>query len=140
MNMTVGFLKGMCSDLKSVCLIYCYFYLKSTVNCPPPINYTVPNITNAVSYTASNLYPYTKYMVKVVAINGEGEGHPVNTTVTTEEEGTIYRTSLLTQHLPPNSPNLEFVHIFFFCSKKRCRFSFAVMSLLFKINLNITTI
>lgn len=28
-------------------------------------------------------------MVKVVAINGEGEGHPVNTTVTTKEEGTI---------------------------------------------------
>lgn len=28
-------------------------------------------------------------MVKVVAINGEGEGRPVNSTVTTDEEGTI---------------------------------------------------
>lgn len=33
--------------------------------------------------------PYTHYMVKVVAINGVGEGRPVNSTVTTDEEGSI---------------------------------------------------
>lgn len=78
------------SALNSVCLIYCYFSLKSTVGCPPPINYTVTDINNNdVSYSASGLDPYTHYMVKVVAINGNGEGHPVNTTVTTKEEGTI---------------------------------------------------
>lgn len=42
-----------------------------------------------MSYTATSLNPYTQYMVKVVAINGEGEGHPVNKTVITKEEGTI---------------------------------------------------
>lgn len=78
------------SALKSVCLIYCYISLKSTNGCVTPlINVTVPDINNAVSYTASGLMPYTDYMVKVVAINGEGEGHPVNTTVMTDEEGTI---------------------------------------------------
>lgn len=78
------------SALNSVCLIYCYFSLKSTVGCPPPINYSVTDITNNdLSYTVTSLNPYTQYMVKVVAINSEGEGHPVNTTVTTKEEGTI---------------------------------------------------
>lgn len=63
--------------------------MKSTFGCPLPINYSVPDITNNdVSYTASGLMPYTHYMVKVVAINGEGEGHPVNETVRTDEEGT----------------------------------------------------
>lgn len=52
--------------------------------------FSVPDITNNdVSYTASGLNPYTHYMVKVVAFNGEGVGHPVSTTVTTAEEGTI---------------------------------------------------
>lgn len=75
--------------LKSISLINCYLPLKSTVGCPPPINYTVPDITNNnVSYTASRLDPYSHYVVKVVAINGEGEGHPVNETVRTDEEGT----------------------------------------------------
>lgn len=64
-----------------------FSFLKSTVGCPIPINYTVTNITNDVSYNASDLYPYTQYMVKVVAINGNGEGHPVNSTIMTEEEG-----------------------------------------------------
>lgn len=78
------------SALNSVCLIYCYFSLKSTVGCPPPINYTVPDINNNdVSYSASGLDPYTHYKVKVVAVNGNGEGHPVSTTVMTKEEGTI---------------------------------------------------
>lgn len=73
---------------KSICLICCYLSLKSTVGCPSPINYTVPDITNNdMSYTATGLNPYTQYMVKVVAINGVGEGHPVNTKVTTDEEG-----------------------------------------------------
>uniref|UniRef100_A0A8W8J8V8 Ig-like domain-containing protein n=1 Tax=Magallana gigas TaxID=29159 RepID=A0A8W8J8V8_MAGGI len=59
----------------------------STDGCPPPINYTVPNITNYdVSYTADGLDPCTHYLVKVVAINGKGEGHPVNKTVWTDEE------------------------------------------------------
>lgn len=77
--------------IKSVCLIH-YFSLKSTDGCPPPINYTVPNITNYdVSYTADGLDPCTHYLVKVVAINGKGEGHPVNKTVWTDEEGTTFR-------------------------------------------------
>lgn len=76
-------------------MINCYISLKSTVGCVTPlINVTVPDINNAVSYTARGLMPYTDYMVKVVAINGEGEGHPVNTTVMTDEEGTILKTSL----------------------------------------------
>lgn len=75
--------------LKSFCLVYCYLSLKSTVGCPSPINHTVPDIANNdVSYTVTGLNPYTHYMVKVVAINGEGEGHPVNETVRTDEEGT----------------------------------------------------
>nr|XP_034332451.1 phosphatidylinositol phosphatase PTPRQ [Crassostrea gigas] len=61
--------------------------MQSTDGCPPPINYTVPNITNYdVSYTADGLDPCTHYLVKVVAINGKGEGHPVNKTVWTDEE------------------------------------------------------
>lgn len=73
---------------KSICLICCYRSLKSTVACPSSINYTVPDITNNdMSYTATGLNPYTQYMVKVMAINGVGEGHPVNTKVTTDEEG-----------------------------------------------------
>lgn len=65
------------------------YFFKNTLGCPPPINYSVPDITNNdVSYTASGLVPYTQYVVKVVAINGEGEGHPVNETVRTDEEGT----------------------------------------------------
>uniref|UniRef100_K1RD42 Receptor-type tyrosine-protein phosphatase N2 n=1 Tax=Magallana gigas TaxID=29159 RepID=K1RD42_MAGGI len=61
---------------------------KSTVGCPSPINYTVPDITNNdVSYTATGLNPYTLYVVKVVAINGVGEGRPVNEIVRTDEEG-----------------------------------------------------
>lgn len=64
--------------------------MKSTYGCPPPIYYTVSDITNNdVSYTATSLNSYTHYTVKVVAINGEGEGRPVNSTVTTDEEGTI---------------------------------------------------
>lgn len=83
------------SVLRSVCLIYCYLSLKNTDGCPPPIYYNFPDITNnVVSYIASGLDPYTHYMVKVVAINGKGEGHPVNTTITTDEEGTIYQTLL----------------------------------------------
>lgn len=75
--------------LKSISLIYCYLSLKSTVGCPSPINYTVPDITNNdVSYTATGLNPYTLYVVKVVAINGVGEGRPVNEIVRTDEEGT----------------------------------------------------
>lgn len=75
--------------LKSISLIYCYLSLKSTGGCPSPKNYTVPDITNSdVSYTATGLDPYSHYVVKVVAINGEGEGHPVNKTVRTDEEGT----------------------------------------------------
>lgn len=90
------------SALKSVCLIY-YLSLKSTHGCPPPINYSVPDITNNnMSYTATGLMPYTHYMVKVVAINGEGDGHPANETVNTNEEGTI-QTSLLEYHFPLNS-------------------------------------
>lgn len=74
--------------LKSISLIYCYLSLKSTVGCPSPINYTVPDITNNdVSYTATGLNPYTLYVVKVVAINGVGEGRPVNEIVRTDEEG-----------------------------------------------------
>lgn len=72
-------------------LIYIYLSLKSTAGCPPPINHTVPNINNEVSYTATGLDPYIYYMVKVVAINGNGEGHPVNTTIWTNEEGTIFK-------------------------------------------------
>lgn len=65
------------------------YFFKNTLGCPPPINYNVSDITNNdVSYTARGLMPYTHYMVKVVAINGEGEGHPVNETVRTDEEGT----------------------------------------------------
>lgn len=76
--------------LKSVCLIYIYLSFKGTDGCPSPINHTVPDIANNdVSYTATGLNPYTHYMVKVVAINGEGEGHPVNSTVKTDEEGII---------------------------------------------------
>lgn len=90
MNMIVGFLKGMYSDLKFVCLIYCYFYLKSIVNCLLLINYIVFNIINVVLYIVSNLYLYMKYMVKVVVINGEGEGYLVNIIVIIEEEGIIY--------------------------------------------------
>lgn len=75
--------------LKSISLIYCYLSLKSTGGCPSPMNYTVPDITNSdVSYTVTGLDPYSYYVVKVVAINGEGEGHPVNETVRTNEEGT----------------------------------------------------
>lgn len=75
--------------LKSISLIYYYLSLKSTGGCPSPINYTVSDITNSdVSYTATGLDPYSHYVVKVVAINGEGEGHPVNKTVRTDEEGT----------------------------------------------------
>lgn len=75
--------------LKSISLIYCYLSLKSTVGCPSPINYTVSDITNNdVSYTATGLNPYTLYVVKVVAINGVGEGRPVNEIVRTDEEGT----------------------------------------------------
>lgn len=78
--------------LKSNCLIDCYLSLKSTVGCPSPINYSVPDITNNyMSYTATGLMPYTQYMVKVAVINGVGGGHPVNTKITTDEEGkTLY--------------------------------------------------
>lgn len=44
-----------------------------------------------MSYTADGLDPYTHYLVKVVVINGKGEGHPVNETVWTDEEGTTLR-------------------------------------------------
>lgn len=67
-------------------------FFKNTLGCPPPINYNVPDITNNdVSYTTSGLNPHTQYFVKVVAINAKGEGHPVNKTVTTDEEGTIFK-------------------------------------------------
>lgn len=63
------------------------FFLKNTGGCQSLLNYTVSNITSDVSYDASGLDPYTHYIVKVVAINGKGEGHPVNTTIRTDEEG-----------------------------------------------------
>lgn len=86
---------------KSICLICCYLSLKSTVGCPSPINYTVPDITNNdMSYTATGLNPYTQYMVKVVAINGKGEGHPVNETVTTYEEGSIILNFIISATVP----------------------------------------
>lgn len=72
----------------------CYNYehsLKSTHGCPQPLNHAVSNINSAVAYTASGLDPYTHYIVKVVAITGNGEGHPVNTTVRTDEEGTFLK-------------------------------------------------
>lgn len=40
-----------------------------------------------VAYTATGLNPYTKYFVKVTAINGVGEGYPVNATTMTLQEG-----------------------------------------------------
>lgn len=40
-----------------------------------------------VSYTATGLNPYTTYIVRVTAINGVGEGYPVNATTMTEQEG-----------------------------------------------------
>lgn len=68
------------------------YFFKNTLGCPPPVNYNVPDITNNdVSYTARGLMPYTHYMVKVVAINGEGEGRPMNNSVTTDEDGTIFQ-------------------------------------------------
>lgn len=40
-----------------------------------------------VAYTATGLNPYTTYFVKVTAINGVGEGYPVNATRMTDQEG-----------------------------------------------------
>lgn len=109
--------------INSVCLIYCYLPLKSTVGCPSPINYTVPDITNNdVSYTATGLDPYTHYMVKVVAINGKGEGHPVNKTVTTYEEGSI----ILNFIISATVPLLKFIAYIFtlIILKKQCVYLF----------------
>lgn len=66
-----------------------FCFLKNTVGCQSLLDYTVSNITSDVSYNVSGLDPYTYYTVKVVAINGKGEGHPVNTTIRTDEEGTF---------------------------------------------------
>lgn len=40
-----------------------------------------------MSYTATGLNPYITYFVRVTAINGVGEGYPVNATTMTDQEG-----------------------------------------------------
>lgn len=40
-------------------------------------------------YTVTDLNPYTQYIVEVAAVNGHGEGHRVNKTQMTGEEGNI---------------------------------------------------
>lgn len=111
---------------KSICLICCYLSLKSTVGCPSPINYTVPDITNNnVSYTATGLIPYTHYMVKVVAINGVGEGRPVNSTVTTDEEGSIILNFIIIAIVPLQ---IHCIYISFNNCNKQCEFLFVFLS------------
>ncbi|XP_062583571.1 receptor-type tyrosine-protein phosphatase delta-like [Saccostrea cucullata] len=56
-----------------------------TNGCPPSENSTI-DLSQPVIYNISGLDPYTSYLVRVAAINGQGEGYPYNVTVKTEEE------------------------------------------------------
>lgn len=74
--------------LKLIFLIYCYFFLKSIVGCLLFINYIVFDIiNNDVLYIVIGMNLYILYVVKVVVINGVGEGCFVNEIVRIDEEG-----------------------------------------------------
>ncbi|XP_061176197.1 phosphatidylinositol phosphatase PTPRQ-like [Saccostrea echinata] len=58
----------------------------STNGCPYTKTETRLDITKPVIYPATGLKPYTKYIVKVAAVNGNGEGRFSNATAKTDEE------------------------------------------------------
>ncbi|XP_052712082.1 receptor-type tyrosine-protein phosphatase eta-like isoform X2 [Crassostrea angulata] len=64
----------------------CDLCVNTSSGCTNLTNENVANITLPVSYTATGLNPYTTYFVRVTAINGVGEGHPVNATRMTDQE------------------------------------------------------
>nr|XP_034332445.1 receptor-type tyrosine-protein phosphatase eta isoform X3 [Crassostrea gigas] len=64
----------------------CDLCVNTSSGCTNLTNENVANITLPVSYTATGLNPYTTYFVRVTAINGVGEGYPVNATRMTDQE------------------------------------------------------
>lgn len=67
------------------------FFLKNMISgCLDFLNFDVDNILMFVLYLVRDLNLYIIYFVKVIVINGVGEGYFVNVIVLIDEEGIFY--------------------------------------------------